>query len=243
MRRPTSVASDYDFIFKIVVIGDSSVGKSNLLLRFTRNEFRLDTQSTIGVEFANKQVIVDGKRIKTQVWDTAGQERFKTVIPQFYRGSEGALVVFDLTKWDTFEHVSTWVEEVYRHTPADLPIVLVGNKSDLIEQRRVSREQATALAEQLNLSYMETSALDATNVEAAFLLLVSSIYEKRKPLLLESSLSITERTLTVLASDDHSNAQTIPITSETTDDLDKPIRPSGKEKKSSQKKSGCCVIS
>ncbi|CAF1173162.1 unnamed protein product [Adineta ricciae] len=238
MKRSVTISSEYDFIFKIVIIGDSSVGKSNLLLRFTRNEFRLDTQSTIGVEFAYKQLLIDGKRIKTQVWDTAGQERFKTVIPQFYRGSEGALVVFDLTKPDTFQHVSTWIEEVYRHTPADLPIVLVGNKSDLVEQRAVSREEATALAKHLNLSYMETSALNASNVEQAFVLLVSSVYEKNKPLSMDTSLSSPTST-----SDDISHTRTVPVGVDETLDSEKPIRPSHKEKRSSQKKNGCCVIS
>ena len=170
--------------------------------------------------------------------DTAGQERFKTVIPQFYRGSEGALVVFDLTKPDTFQHVSTWIDEVYRHTPADLPIVLVGNKSDLVEQRAVSREEATALAKHLNLSYMETSALNASNVEQAFVLLVTSVYEKNKPLAMDAS----ESSLTP-ASDDMSNTRTVPVGTDETHDSDKPIRPSHKEKRSSQKKSGCCVIS
>ncbi|UJR35737.1 hypothetical protein I4U23_028487 [Adineta vaga] len=243
MKRSTTISSEYDFIFKIVIIGDSSVGKSNLLLRFTRNEFRLDTQSTIGVEFANKQLLIDGKRVKTQVWDTAGQERFKTVIPQFYRGSEGALVVFDLTKPNTFEHVSTWVEEVYRHTPSDLPIVLVGNKSDLTHERRISREQATDLARRLNLSYMETSALNASNVEQAFILLVSSIYEKNKPIHMDSSLSATDKTSSTSVANDYSQALTVPVTSNEAVDSDKPIRPSNKEKRSSQKKNGCCVIS
>ncbi|CAF2378975.1 unnamed protein product [Rotaria sp. Silwood2] len=241
MARTSAGASDYDFIFKLVLIGDSSVGKSNLLLRFTRNEFRLDTQSTIGVEFAYKQLAIDGKKIKTQVWDTAGQERFKTVIPQFYRGSEGALAVFDLTKPDSFDHITTWIEEVHRHTPADLPIVLVGNKSDLIDQRKISREQATSLAEQLNLSYMETSALNASNVEQAFVLLVTSIYQKKMPKQMDSS-STTAKSSSETVSMDYSQAATVPVASDQTIMFDRPIRPSNNEKASS-KKNGCCVIS
>ncbi|CAF5212873.1 unnamed protein product, partial [Rotaria magnacalcarata] len=186
----SSGGADYDLIFKLVLIGDSSVGKSNLLLRFTRNEFRLDTQSTIGVEFAYKQVLIEGKKIKTQVWDTAGQERFKTVIPQFYRGSEGALAVFDLTKPESFDHIITWIEELHRHTPSDVPIVLVGNKSDLVDQRKISREQATRLAEQLNISYLETSALNSSNVEQAFLTIVNSIFYKKMPKTVDNTSTI-----------------------------------------------------
>ncbi|CAF3024419.1 unnamed protein product [Rotaria socialis] len=186
----SSGGAEYDFIFKLVLIGDSSVGKSNLLLRFTRNEFRLDTQSTIGVEFAYKQVLIEGKKIKTQVWDTAGQERFKTVIPQFYRGSEGALAVFDLTKPESFDHIITWIEELHRHTPSDVPIVLVGNKSDLVDQRKISREQATRLAEQLNISYLETSALTSSNVEQAFLTIVNSIFYKKMPKAVDNTSAI-----------------------------------------------------
>ncbi|CAF0846840.1 unnamed protein product [Adineta ricciae] len=199
--------SEYDFIFKVVLIGDSSVGKSNLLLRFTRNEFRLDTQSTIGVEFAYKQIIIEGKKIKTQVWDTAGQERFKTVIPQFYRGSEGALAVFDLTKPESFEHINTWIEELHRHTPADIPIVLVGNKSDLVDQRKVSQDQAKDLAQRLKVSYMETSALNASNVEQAFVTLVKSVFYKKIPKSVDNPTASTAT--------DHSS--TVPVTTDTTD--------------------------
>ncbi|CAF0819583.1 unnamed protein product [Rotaria sordida] len=205
----SSGGSDYDLIFKLVLIGDSSVGKSNLLLRFTRNEFRLDTQSTIGVEFAYKQLIIDGKKIKTQVWDTAGQERFKTVIPQFYRGSEGALAVFDLTKPESFDHITVWIEELHRHTPPDLPIVLVGNKSDLVDQRKVSRQQATALAEQLNISYMETSALNASNVEQAFITVVTGIFYKKIPKSVDNSSSSSAMT-----SIGHGPTSSIPVSSD-----------------------------
>src|SRR5690349_21599396 len=105
--------SDYDFIFKLLLIGDSFVGKSNLLLRFARNEFRYDTQSTIGFEFAYRQLIIDGKNIQNQVWDTAGQERFKTVLPQLYRGSDGVFVVFDLTRLQSFNNITYWIDEVH----------------------------------------------------------------------------------------------------------------------------------
>jgi Ras-related protein Rab-11A len=146
------------------------------------------------------------------------------------------LAVFDLTKPDSFDHIATWIDEVHQHTPPDLPIVLVGNKLDLVDQRKVSREQATALAEQLNLSYMETSALNATNVEKAFNLLVSSIYQKKKPKQIESASSYSPQL-------GNSRAVTLPVPSDPSLSIDKPIRLPSDKKASSPKKSGCCVIS
>jgi Ras-related protein Rab-11A len=165
------------------------------------------------------------------------------VIPQFYRGSEGALAVFDLTKHDSFDHITNWIEEVHRHTPSDLPIVLVGNKSDLVEQRQVSCQEATALAERLNLSYMETSALNATNVEQAFILLVTSIYHKKMPKQIDSSQASSSEKSSATVTIDHSSTRTISLPSDSTSKSDKSIRPSNKEKASSTKKDGCCVIS
>lgn len=135
------------------------------------------------------------------------------------------------------------MSEVYLHTPADLPIVLVGNKSDLVDQRCVSSEQAAALAEKLNLSYIETSALNASNVEQAFTLLVTGIYEKKKPSLTESSMSSPDATAPTPTVEQNATPVSVPVTTVDQVDADKPIRPSHKEKSRSQKKSGCCVIS
>ncbi|KAI6673174.1 hypothetical protein NL676_001080 [Syzygium grande] len=121
---------EYDYLFKLVLIGDSGVGKSNLLSRFTRNEFNLESKSTIGVEFANKSLRVDGKVVKAQIWDTAGQERYRAITSAYYRGAVGALLVYDVT--------------------------------------RLPQEDGKSFAENESLYFMETSALDATNVEAAF---------------------------------------------------------------------------
>lgn len=164
------------------------------------------------------------------------------MIPQFYRGSEGALAVFDLTKHDSFEHVRNWIEEVYRHTPADLPIVLVGNKSDLDDQRRVSREEATALAAQLNVSYMETSALNASNVEQAFTLLVTSIYQKKKPKQID--ISIPEERHSATVSIEPRSTRSVSVSYNTSSkSSEKAIRPSFNEYKKEQKKAGCCIVS
>uniref|UniRef100_A0A6I8P0V2 RAB11B, member RAS onco family n=1 Tax=Ornithorhynchus anatinus TaxID=9258 RepID=A0A6I8P0V2_ORNAN len=152
----------------IVLIGDSGVGKSNLLSRFTRNEFNLESKSTIGVEFATRSIQVDGKTIKAQIWDTAGQERYRAITSAYYRGAVGALLVYDIAKHLTYENVERWLKELRDHADNNIVIMLVGNKSDLRHLRAVPTDEARAFAEKNNLSFIETSALDSTNVEEAF---------------------------------------------------------------------------
>ena len=168
---------EYDYIFKVVLIGDSGVGKSNLLSRFTRNEFNLESKSTIGVEFATRSVQVDGKSIKAQIWDTAGQERYRAITTAYYRGAVGALVVYDVAKHLTFENVERWLRELKDHTDQKVVTMLVGNKSDLRHLRAVTTEEAKALAEKFDLSFIETSALDSTNVETAFQNILTEIHQ------------------------------------------------------------------
>lgn len=167
---------DYDYLFKVVLIGDSGVGKSNLLSRFTRNEFCLESKSTIGVEFATRSIQVDGKTIKAQIWDTAGQERYRAITSAYYRGAVGALLVYDITKGATFENVERWLKELRDHADANIVIMLVGNKSDLRHLRSVSTEDAQSFCEREGLSFIETSALESTNVEKAFQLILTDIY-------------------------------------------------------------------
>ncbi|KAF0042319.1 hypothetical protein F2P81_005851 [Scophthalmus maximus] len=159
---------EYDFLFKVVLIGDSGVGKSNLLSRFTRNEFNLESKSTIGVEFATRSIQVDGKTIKAQIWDTAGQERYRAITSAYYRGAVGALLVYDIAKHLTYENVERWLKELRDHADNNIVIMLVGNKSDLRHLRAVPSDEARAFAEKNTLSFLETSALDSTNVEEAF---------------------------------------------------------------------------
>ena len=156
------------FLFKVVLIGDSGVGKSNLLSRFTRNEFNLDSKSTIGVEFATRSIQVDSKTIKAQIWDTAGQERYRAITSAYYRGAVGALLVYDISKHQTYENVTRWLKELRDHADTNIVIMLVGNKSDLRHLRAVPTEEAKEFASQNGLSFIETSALDASNVELAF---------------------------------------------------------------------------
>jgi len=177
LYRMGSRDDEYDYLFKVVLIGDSGVGKSNLLSRFTRNEFNLESKSTIGVEFATRSIQVDGKTIKAQIWDTAGQERYRAITSAYYRGAVGALLVYDIAKHVTYENVERWLKELRDHADQNIVIMLVGNKSDLRHLRAVPTDEAKAYAEKNGLSFIETSALDSTNVEAAFTNILTEIYK------------------------------------------------------------------
>lgn len=165
-----------DYVFKIVLIGDSAVGKSQLLARFSRNEFSLDSKATIGVEFQTRTLNIDHKTVKAQIWDTAGQERYRAVTSAYYRGAVGAMLVYDITKRQSFDHVARWLEELRGHADKNIVIMLVGNKSDLGSLRAVPTEDAKEFAQRENLYFMETSALEATNVESAFVTVLTEIY-------------------------------------------------------------------
>ncbi|XP_061772569.1 RAB11a, member RAS oncogene family, like [Nerophis ophidion] len=167
---------EYDYLFKVVLIGDSGVGKSNLLSRFTRNEFNLESKSTIGVEFATRSIQVEGKTIKAQIWDTAGQERYRAITSAYYRGAVGALLVYDIAKHLTYENAERWLKELQDHADNNIVIMLVGNKSDLRHLRAVPTDEAKAFAEKHGLSFLETSALDSSNVELAFQTILTAIY-------------------------------------------------------------------
>ncbi|KAF3497647.1 hypothetical protein DY000_02058096 [Brassica cretica] len=168
--------NEYDYLFKIVLIGDSGVGKSNILSRFTRNEFCLESKSTIGVEFATRTLQVEGKTVKAQIWDTAGQERYRAITSAYYRGAVGALLVYDITKRQTFENVLRWLHELRDHADSNIVIMMAGNKSDLNHLRSVADEDGRSLAEKEGLSFLETSALEASNIEKAFQTILSEIY-------------------------------------------------------------------
>merc|ERR1712054_256999 len=172
---------DYDYLFKVVLIGDSGVGKSNLLSRFTRNEFSLESKSTIGVEFATRSTVVDGKTIKAQIWDTAGQERYRAITSAYYRGAVGALLVYDITKQVTFKNCERWLQELRENASGNIVIMLVGNKIDLRHLREVPTETAKEFAEKNGLSFIETSALDSTNVELAFQNILTEIFHQSAP--------------------------------------------------------------
>ncbi|XP_040991146.1 ras-related protein RABA4c [Juglans microcarpa x Juglans regia] len=165
-----------DYVLKVVMIGDSAVGKSQLLARFTRNEFSLESKATIGVEFQTKTLLIDHKTVKAQIWDTAGQERYRAVTSAYYRGAVGAMLVYDITKRQSFDHVTRWLEELRGHADKNIVIMLIGNKTDLGSLRAVPTEDAKEFAQRESLFFMETSALEATNVESAFLTILTEIY-------------------------------------------------------------------
>jgi len=171
------MGDSYDYLLKIVLIGDCNVGKTNLISRFTRNEFNAQSQSTIGVEFSTKSINFDGNVVKSQVWDTAGQERYRSITNAYYRGAVGALVVYDITKRSSFESVQRWVQEVKDHTE-EIQIMVVGNKLDLAINRSVPVDEAKNFAMENGFHYIETSAYTSKNVEDAFKQLISGIYNK-----------------------------------------------------------------
>ncbi|KAI4351014.1 hypothetical protein L6164_005408 [Bauhinia variegata] len=186
---------DCDYLFKAVLIGDSGVGKSNLLSRFSKDEFRLDSKPTIGVEFAYRNIKVADKLIKAQIWDTAGQERFRAITSSYYRGALGALLVYDITRRATYESVRKWLRELREFGNEDMVVVLVGNKSDLGQSREVEKEEGKGFAENERLFFMETSALQNLNVEEAFMQMITKIHDITSQKSLESKVNETTRNI------------------------------------------------
>ena len=156
-------------LFKIVLVGDSGVGKTNLLARFSRNEFNLESRATIGVEFATKTITTEnGDVIKAQIWDTAGQDRYRAIASSYYKGAVGALLVYDITKQQSFENVEKWLKELRENGVENMTLMLIGNKTDLAKNRMVKTEDAAVYAEKEQMALIETSALDSSNVQLAF---------------------------------------------------------------------------
>mmetsp|Transcript_30929 Transcript_30929/g.45855 ORF Transcript_30929/g.45855 Transcript_30929/m.45855 type:complete len:215 (-) Transcript_30929:103-747(-) len=170
---------DYDYLFKLVLIGDSGVGKSCLLLRFADDAFTESYISTIGVDFRFRTVKIDKKTVKLQIWDTAGQERFRTITSAYYRGADGILMVYDVTSQESFDHVHDWLKEVNRYAAEGTVKLLVGNKSDRASDKVVSTEKAKELADELGIAMLETSAKSAKNVEEAFLTMAGELIRQR----------------------------------------------------------------
>lgn len=150
MKGSQGSHEDFDLLFKIIIIGDSGVGKTNILSRYIKNSFSFDTRSTVGVEFGAKKIEVNGIKVKSQIWDTAGQERYRSITNTYYKGAKGALVVYDVSKRDSFENINKWVNELRMNGEKDVIIVLVGNKNDLIEERTVSTEEGELKAKELS---------------------------------------------------------------------------------------------
>uniref|UniRef100_A0A804MEV0 Ras-related protein RABB1c n=2 Tax=Zea mays TaxID=4577 RepID=A0A804MEV0_MAIZE len=168
----------YAYLFKYIIIGDTGVGKSCLLLQFTDKRFQPVHDLTIGVEFGARMINIDNKPIKLQIWDTAGQESFRSITRSYYRGAAGALLVYDITRRETFNHLASWLEDARQHANANMTIMLVGNKCDLSHRRAVSYEEGEQFAKEHGLIFMEASAKTAQNVEEAFVKTAGAIYKK-----------------------------------------------------------------
>ncbi|KAH9496652.1 WD40 repeat protein [Bulinus truncatus] len=169
-----------EYILKVVLIGQSGVGKTSLLMQYTDGVFIEEHVVTIGVDFRMKQLIKDEYLATLQLWDTAGQDRFRSIVSSFYRGAMGLVVVFDVTDLDSFERVPYWIEEAGRYGDADCIKVLVGNKVDKVEERAVSKDKAQGLAQRLGMQYIETSAKDAHNVHAMFDAMADTIVKSKR---------------------------------------------------------------
>ncbi|KAK9458554.1 ras-domain-containing protein [Lipomyces oligophaga] len=169
---------EYDYLFKLLLIGNSGVGKSCLLLRFADNTYTESYISTIGVDFKIRTIELDGKSVKLQIWDTAGQERFRTITASYYRGAHGIIIVYDVTDQESFNNVSQWLQEIDRYATEGVNKLIVGNKSDLEDKRVVEFKDAKEFADKLNIPILETSAKGATNVEQAFLTMARQIKER-----------------------------------------------------------------
>ncbi|XP_067437887.1 ras-related protein Rab-19-like [Thunnus thynnus] len=180
MQTPGSEHDDsFDFLFKIILIGDSNVGKTCVVQNFKSGIFSEKQQNTIGVDFTVRTVDIEGKKVKMQVWDTAGQERFRTITQSYYRSAHGAMITYDITRRSTFDSVAEWIREVELYGAANVVLVLIGNKCDLEQEREVLFEEACSLAKDRGvLAALETSAKESQNVEEAFMMMARELLSR-----------------------------------------------------------------
>ena len=169
---------EYDFLFKLIIVGDSNVGKTNIMSKYLHNQFNYTSKATIGVEFGTKIVKIDNKKIKAQIWDTAGQERYKSITSAYYKGAKGALIVYDITNKFTFESVDKWVQDLNSYGDKNLTLLLVGNKSDLEDKRQIMKEDGEEKAKSFNLGFIETSACSGDNIDQVFDIMLKEVLKK-----------------------------------------------------------------
>ena len=160
--------SNYQYIFKLILIGNSGVGKSCILQRYIKHTFEESYKCTIGVDFLMKSIVINGQTVKLQLWDTAGQEKYKSMASSYYRGANVALIVFDITNHESFDALPLWIENFYKNGPEQKNIILIGNKNDLTDLRQVTQKEAEAFSETNNMMYFETSAKEGDNIEYIF---------------------------------------------------------------------------
>ena len=174
--------SGYDMIFKVVLIGDTSVGKTNILSKYLTNDFDPDSKATVGVEFGTKNFKIEDNIVKVQIWDTAGQERYRSITNAYYKGAKGSLLVYDITNPKTFENIDRWLSDLKVNGDENISVVLLGNKSDLESDRKVSTQQGKEKAEFYKLAFLETSALNGNNIDNAFNELITDVYKNHHDL-------------------------------------------------------------
>lgn len=179
----------YDYLFKLLLIGDSGVGKTSILFKFSEDTFSPAFISTIGIDFKIRTIEVDGKRIKLQVWDTAGQERFRTITTAYYRGAMGIMLVYDVSNTKSFENISNWIRNIEMHATQDVELMILGNKCDIADKRQVSKERGEQLALQHSIKFMETSAKANINIEESFTTLSRDIKLKMEKRLEDTNLN------------------------------------------------------
>ena len=170
--------SSYELLYKVIIIGDTAVGKSNILSRYVKDEFSSNSKSTVGVELGIKFLKIKNTKTKIQIWDTAGQERYRAITSSYFKGSNGCFIVYDITNEASFNNIENWYEQIQKETSKDIPILLVGNKCDLEDERKVPIEKGKEKAQNLNCAFFETSALKKINIDEIFEELVNNIYEK-----------------------------------------------------------------
>mmetsp|Transcript_49575 Transcript_49575/g.91446 ORF Transcript_49575/g.91446 Transcript_49575/m.91446 type:complete len:203 (+) Transcript_49575:83-691(+) len=175
-----AASGSYDHLVKLLLLGDSAVGKTSLLMRFCESKFDSNFVITIGVDFQRKQVTHKGKTLMLQVWDTAGQERFRTITPAYYRTAMGVVITYDITDRVTFEHVEYWLQQLTQHGDENVQRILVGNKVDLQDNRKVSHQEGVDLAKRFNMAFFETSAKSGQDVETAFLSIAEKVVEQQQ---------------------------------------------------------------
>ncbi|PRP77916.1 Rab GTPase [Planoprotostelium fungivorum] len=171
----TSRNAGYDFLIKLLLIGDSGVGKSCLLLRFSDDSFTPSFITTIGIDFKIRTIDLEGKKIKLQIWDTAGQERFRTITTAYYRGAMGILLVYDVTDDKSFANMGNWIRNIEQHASENVNKILIGNKCDLVDKKVIDTARGKAMADEYKIRFLETSAKNSINVEEAFISLAREI--------------------------------------------------------------------
>ncbi len=181
----------YDLLFKILLIGDSGVGKTSVLFRFSDDQFNTTFISTIGIDFKIKTIELDGKKIKLQIWDTAGQERFHTITTSYYRGAMGIILVYDITQQKSFDNIAKWLGNIETHASPDVEKTLIGNKCDMDSKRIIQKEQGERIADEYSIRFFETSAKSNTNIEATFETLARAVLKKTPDAAFSSGPSIS----------------------------------------------------